>query len=433
MSMQVAELGGMRIANNQTPLLNLTKILGLTLDPYPATEPDNFYYLRGIRTRAKDLVASPEFGYRVRKDLEGKTSNDLFTLLLEQTTGKTQWTREAFAAAKPTMMFEGRILNDLPYDYVISQILGFEAKRFMEDAIGYGRPNVNIVQWLEEGAMDLLVKGYQHVRSGYQSVPLGLAQRAKEAGATINLGHAMVDLQFDGDIAVITLETDGGTKEVRAKQVLLTIPDSAYAQLSPKSPMSQPNPMQTAVKSLFGVPATKVYVNYPTQWWKQLGMTSGRSITDLPMSQVFYLNDPTGRGLTLSPYASGHKAEGFWAPLLPSNQYRLGGDTLAAQAIVEQTKQVHGIDIPSPSELIYKTFDDTNGYGWNMWKPGTKVWELLPKARAPLPGRKVFCCGQAASEVQGWVMESISSVESVLRTHLGVERAAFWPKSYSAT
>ena len=71
MSQQVAELGGMRIASNQTPLRNLTRLLQLTLDPYtPATLHEDIYSLRGIRSKAADLVASPKFGYHVEKSIE---------------------------------------------------------------------------------------------------------------------------------------------------------------------------------------------------------------------------------------------------------------------------------------------------------------------------------------------------------------------------
>ena len=436
MTEQVAELGGMRIANNQTPLLNLTKRLNLTLDPYPATEPGNFYYLRGIRTRAKDLVCSPEFGFRPEKKFEGMSSDELFSYILKELTGKTEWTRETFAAAKPSMMFQGRPLNNLPSEYVFRQVLGTEATRFFVETTGYGRPNVNIVQFLEEGAVDLFIKGFQHVRGGYDLVAKGLAEQATAQGATFTLDRSLVDLRFDGELTVLTFVTAGGTtSQVRAKNVIMTIPDTAYQFIDRSSPLRKPNGMMTLLANMQGVNATKVYVNFPSQWWRHLGITSGRSITDLPMRQCFYLNDPTGRGLTLSPYASGAKAEGFWEPLLqPMTQHRMSADTLAGKAVVDQLSEFHGVTVPTPSELIYRTFNGGFvGHGWNLWSPGADVASIIPRARQPINGRRVFCCGQATAEIQGWVMDTLASAESVLRTNFNLARPEWWPKNYPAS
>ena len=237
MTDQVAELGGMRIANNQTPLLNLTKLLNLTLDPYPATEPDNLYYLRGLHTRAKDLVCSPEFGYHPTKAFEGKTNSELFSYLLEHLTGKISWTREDFTAAKQAMTFHGHPLNDLPYEYVFRHVLGTEASRFLIETTGYGRPNTNVLQFLEEGALDLFINGFQHVRGGYDLVPKGLAEQARAQGASFNFNHSLIDLQFDGELTVLQFACENGkTTEVRARNVIMAIPDTAYQFIDGASP-----------------------------------------------------------------------------------------------------------------------------------------------------------------------------------------------------
>jgi len=435
MTQQVAELGGMRIANNQIPLLNLTRILKLSLEPYPATEPNNLYYLRGIRTRAKDLVCSPNYGYRPLKEFEGKKSGELFKIVLQELTGSTNWTRGSFEVAKVGFKFQGKPLNNLPYEYVFHQILGSEASRFFTETAGYGRPNINVIQFLEEGALDLFVKEYKHVKGGYDLVPKGLAEQAKAQGATFTLGRTLLNLHFDGDLTVLTFADEGGkTYEVRAKSVISTLPDTAYEKLDHNCALRNTNGIKMLRNNLLGVPATKVYVNFPKQWWRELDMTSGRSITDLPMRQVFYLNDPSGRGLTLSPYASGDNAEGFWKPLLqPMNKHRMSGDTIAGKAIVDQLNVVHGIKVPTPSELIYRTFDGGyTGRGWNMWAPSTDVASTIANARQPFKDRRVYCCGQGTAEIQGWVMDTIASAESVMRKKFNLARPAWWPESYPA-
>jgi monoamine oxidase len=306
MTQQVAELGGMRIANNQLPLLNLTRLLNLALDPYPGTEPNNLYYLRGIRSRAKDLVCSPKFGYRPSKAFEGKTGDELFSYVLRELTGKTAWTHESFTAAKPSFTFQGRPLNALPYQYVFRQVLGTEALRFFLASTGYGRPNINVVQFLEEVESALFIKGFTHVRGGYDLVPKGLAEQAKKQGASFQLGKTLIDLKFDGDLTVLTFaSSDGETTQARARNVILTIPDTAYGLIDRSSPLQKPNGMTALLDNPQGVPATKVYVNFPTQWWRQLGMTSGRSIIDLPLRQTVLSQRPQRPGAHAQPLRLG--------------------------------------------------------------------------------------------------------------------------------
>ncbi|MDE0887961.1 MAG: NAD(P)/FAD-dependent oxidoreductase [Phycisphaerales bacterium] len=432
MTRQVAELGGMRIANNQTPLLNLVSELGLTVDPYPATTPQDLYFLRGIRTRASKLVASPEFGYRVREDLRGKTLHELFRFVVKTATGQETWARDEMREAVASVRYRGRLLHDLPYEWVFNDILGHEGAAMLFAGMGYGRPNTNAAVFMKEAMLDLFVHGYSHVRGGYQQVPLKLADRARQQGVDIHFGHEMNDLRFEGDLTVVTFRTsDGETLIRKAKKVVTTLPMSAYQYLPDQCPLRGSNGLTAMESEMLPVPATKIYVNFPNQWWNGMGIKSGRSITDIPIRQVFYLDDPSGRGLSLSPYAAGVLDSGFWSPLLPSTGHRADGDCLAAVTIRKQLAEMHGIDIPKPSEILFRSFDGGKvGYGWNMWRPGVEPWKIAPAARQPIPGREVYCVGEATSTIQGWVMETIETTESVLRSKFGLGRPDWWPASY---
>lgn len=434
MTHQVAELGGMRIASNQTPLLNLTRLLNLTHDPYPATLPEDVYFLRGIRSKAKDLVASPAFGYHVPKAIEGKSPGDLAMLIVKVATGRDDWTPKTFNAARATMAYNGTPLYKLPYKLVVADIVGYGGLQFLEDTVGYGLSNCSMDEYCEEVALGLAAKGYKHVREGYDEVPGRLAKQAVEQGVRFEFERELIDVATEDDATVLSFATKAGqTTQVVAKKVIITIPDTAYKMLPMSSPLRKAPPLQALLNGLTGNPATKVYVNFPNQWWKPLGITAGRSITDLPIRQCFYLPDPSGRGLTLSPYASGHNNEGFFAPILPEGKQRLGGDSRAARSIVKQLELVHGISIPAPSELIYRTFDGGHfGFGWALWNPGVQGWDLAAKARAPIPGHGLFLCGQSTAAQQGWVMDSIASVERVLRDHFALSRPGWWPESYPA-
>lgn len=431
MQQQVAELGGMRIASNQTPLLSLVKELGLTTDPYPATKPNDIYYLRGIRSRASELVASSKYGYRVRKDLEGKTMNELFDMVVKQATGKLDWTRDEMQSMVNKVRFDGELLHNLPYRLVFNKVLGYEGTRMLLESMGYGRPNTNAAIFLKEAVLDLFIKGYSHVRGGYQKVPLGLADRARKQGVKFKFGQEMIDLRVDGDVTEVAFRSADGQEHTRkARKVILTLPTSAYGLLPDSCALRGKNSLTRMLDNLLPVPATKIYVNFPRQWWKDLGIQSGRSITDIPVRQVFYLEDPSGRGLSLSPYAAGTNDSGYWSPLLPDG-HKADGDSLIAKTIRGQLNQMHGMDIPKPSEVLYRTFQGGQvGYGWNMWRPGVEPTKYSKAARQPIPGKNVYCVGQATSIVQGWVMDTLSTTESVLRNNFGLDRPAWWPESY---
>lgn len=44
----------------------------------------------------------------------------------------------------------------------------------------------------------------------------------------------------------------------------------------------------------------------------------------------------------------------------------------------------------------------------------------------------LHCVGQATATEQGWVMNTISSVESVLRKEFGMTRPEWWPADHPA-
>ncbi len=434
MSHQVAELGGMRIASTQTPLLNLVARLGLELEPFPPTVDSNIYMLRGIRTRAGDLRCSPEFGYRPRADLVGRSPKEIFLLVLKTLTGRSEWTAKEFLAARDSFSFRGRSLEALPYEYVFNELLGNEGYRFFLETTGYGRPNLDTLAFLEEAALDLFIEEFFHVQGGYDQVPGRIAAQARSKGVHFRFSSTLMDVRFDeaGRVVLAFADASGATRKVRAKKAILAIPDSAYRRLDPDGPLAEPNGLNRVLSLLQQVEALKCYCSFDEQWWTKLGIDRGRSITDLPIRQCFYLPDPTGKGLTLSPYASGFEAVAYWRPLLQSiGNRQLDPSGIAGRAIVNQLSAMHGIEVPQARQIHYRLFDGGfEGFGWNMWRPGSPYYQLLPKARHPIPGRPLYCIGQATAMFQGWVMGTLRSAEAVLESEFGLERPSWWPNDY---
>lgn len=434
MTSQIAELGGMRIASTQTPLLNLVKQLGLELELFPPTVATDLYYLRGIRTRAGELRCSPEFGYRPRAELLGKTPDEVFKHLLGTVTGRVDWTREAFDKARNSLTYQGRPLYDLPYEYVFLNVLGTEGARFIAETTGYGRPNIQDLAFMEEAALDMFISEFHHVRGGYDQVPHTLAKRAMGRGVGLTFGASLRDVRFDdGGLVRLAFEmADGTARVVQAKSAVLAIPDSAYGLLDGDGPLRRANGLTRMLGGLAHVEAMKTYCSFETQWWRPLGIDRGRSITDLPMRQCFYLPDPSGRGVTLSPYVSGRRAVGFWTGIAePIRDHQLDPNGLAGREIVRQLGELHGIDVPRPTQIHSRLFDGGHvGYGWNMWRPGVRSWEIVSGGRKPFADRPIYCIGQATASFQGWVMGTLGSTEAVLRRHFGLSRPDWWPADF---
>ena len=431
---QVAELGGMRIAENQTPLLGLVQTLGLETEPYPATEPDDLYYIRGIRTKARDLVCNEKAGFRPRPELEGKDPDEVFNILMKKLTGREDWTVAEFQAARKSMTYRGKNLYELPYEYAFREALGSEGFKFFFRTSGYGRPNVQALSFIEEATLSIFVENYYHVRGGYDQVPKRLAAAAGDKGVEVEFGTTLVDLRLDSDglVRMTFDEKASPSRTVRARKAILAIPNTAYDLLDPAGALGGDNGMSRANRALEPDPAVKIYSNYGTQWWKPLGIRTGRSITDLPTRQCFYLPDPTGGGLVLAPYGSGPRATSYWRPLLqPSAPNQLDPSGLAAQAIQNQLSQLHGLEVPQAREILYRSFEGGyDGYAWNMWRPGNRYWEIVEEARTPLPGKPISCIGQATATSQGWVMDTLASAEAVMQKTYGLGRPDWWPADY---
>jgi monoamine oxidase len=52
--------------------------------------------------------------------------------------------------------------------------------------------------------------------------------------------------------------------------------------------------------------------------------------------------------------------------------------------------------------------------GWHSWSPRCQPWELMKQMRHPIHGANLYVCGQAHSNMQGWVQGALNSAELML-------------------
>ena len=57
--------------------------------------------------------------------------------------------------------------------------------------------------------------------------------------------------------------------------------------------------------------------------------------------------------------------------------------------------------------------------GWHSWKAGYKYNQIMPRMRQPIPDERVYICGSAYSNDQGWVEGALETAELMLTENLG--------------
>jgi monoamine oxidase len=193
-------------------------------------------------------------------------------------------------------------------------------------------------------------------------------------------------------------------------------------------------------------------VAYDFPWWESLGVTKGRSVTDLPIRQCYYWAtaqaagaDPDNRkAVLLASYDDGPNTA-FWdglsdpdrlSPFEPTHD-RLTKQHPGAQewddytptaAMVEevdrQLREIHQVRYtPTPYAAAYMDWSvDPYGGGANYWNVHARSPEVIPRMTQPVPPLPVYVCGEAYSNWNAFVEGALETAELVLQNHFGSPR-----------
>jgi monoamine oxidase len=240
----------------------------------------------------------------------------------------------------------------------------------------------------------------------------------------------------------------------RARHVVLALPRRAMELLDSDSFIFADGSFRNLLATVRPVPAAKAFLGYDEPWWQELGITAGRTITDLPIRQTYYFGtegdqpgaDPANRAsLLMATYDDGVNAA-YWSGFLKqepaspgSAQYVRDGagpapsDTgLSERAVAELQRQLRLIHGPSasigePTVAMFADWErDPYGGGWHFWEIGARPWEIVPRMREPFPGVNLSVCGEAYSTDQGWVDGALLTAEQVVQQRFQVP----WPTSW---
>jgi monoamine oxidase len=460
------ELGGMRFLSTHTYVKALVhNLLRLRTRDLPVEEPENLVLLRGQRLRQQSLQqvgqpGGPTLPYQLTWAEQSMDPRELFRYAIDALLpGLTAMDdRQIWTTLEDTLV-DGRHVYDYGLWALLNKVLSHEAYALGRAIGGYDCLALNY------NAADLAVANFEFVPGttyaafvdGFEQVPARLAQMTVDAGGEITR-NATLKSVTQGRAGLVRLEFTDGTV-VHAHKVILAMPKRSLELLDRVGPLFDAGNAAVSglIDSVSSIPLFKIFVAYPYPWWEAVGVTQGRSLTDLPIRQCYYWAvegrqegaDPNDtNAIMLGSYDDMLNTE-FWAGFRDlRRQTPFGGiaaatagsrtatdpqwkDHAAPKAMVDevhrQLMELHGVKYaPRPSGAVYRDWaEDPFGGAVHLWNIGERSWDLVHKMIQPEPSVEIYVCGEAYSRRQTWVEGALETAEMVLQQKLGLPKPAW--------
>jgi monoamine oxidase len=465
----VAELGGMRILPNVQPIIKrLLEVLNEVLPQnqqiatynFPVDEPQNIAFLRGSWLRLSDFTKQPrKVPYHLSFLEEGGTAGSIIIAAIEQIVpGITNPSLDEAQRRKMCQeaVFGGELLYKQGFWSVLGRIISGEAYLLGVDAGGY---NSTLSNWNAADAIPWYLSDfginpdYKGFKQGFQQVPTSLASLFVQEGGELGLNSPLKGFDWVDGRAQLRMED----KIVQAESLILAMPRRALDLLSPASPPLQD--IQDLIHSVTPRPLFKLFTTYTSPWWRAAGhldqtgtfipIEAGRTVTDLPVRQTYYWPRDDGKPATEGPamlmasYDDGTNI-GFWDGFrprrgrawqagrevsVPDDPYPAADSSADQNAwfhypasrpmVAEVNRQlglIHGLSYtPDVRNAAFRDWgDDPYGGGWNSWNIGVRSPEVKHRIVQPDDSRRLYICGEAYSDAQGWVEGALQTADLML-------------------
>jgi monoamine oxidase len=454
------ELGGMRYMSTQPYVRWLVEDqLNLPRIEAPVARPENIAYLRGRQLRIKDLTNPRKLPYKLEPSEQVHPDQLLASAINTIAPGARGKVGNPLRKAVQVGKYDGKLLADQGFWNLLAQTMSHEAYLFAQQAGGYDTTQLN---W---NAADTIVLNadfapgveFSRVASGYEQVPRQLAEQFVDQGGEVRLESRLRSLvparMADGskgvELQIENVKT-GRISAVRARQVILAMPRRSLELLEPSGSVLGDQGFRAMLGTVTPIPLYKTFVAYHQPWWESLGITAGRSVTDLPLRQVYYWSSTPRKNSALLATYDDTDNVAFWQGLAgdprtyglelahlpePARKRiladRVDDRWMAQKApaaltheIHRQLMEMHGVKTaPKPYAAVYHDWTgDPFGGGVNFWNIGVKSWRVIPKMAHPVPTAPVYVCGEAYSDAQGWVEGALRTAELVLTKHFNLPK-----------
>ncbi len=479
-----AEVGGMRyIPTQHLMVANLVDHLKLPTKDFPMGNSDpkigancNLYYLRGRHLRLRELADPAKVPYNLAWSERGLGPTNLQVQVMNSLYPNME--NLSLCDLMKVKVFDKPLWKYGFWD-LMYRTLSNEGYQFMRDAGGYDAnvANANAVTQLPATEYSDDTK-FLTLRDGYDQLPITLARQFNDEfagvipqGQRIFMNHRLAEIKLhptDADGYRYTLyfepthtvlQPDGQRKvkvrhdqarlTVRAKKIILAMPRRSLELI--KSSFFERPWIKANLGSVLIQSAFKLFMAYERPWWRALGLEAGRSVTDLPIRQVYYFGteaaQPDGKpymnSLLMASY-NDISTVPFWKGLedgapykgylpsciepgvtnpIPPTEFPATDEMV--QVANRQVAEVHALpELPMPYSAVYHTWnEDPYGGGWHEWKANYRLDEIMCRMRKPEPDEDIHIVGEAYSYGQGWVEGALDTAESMLQEFFGLK----WP------
>lgn len=462
----VCEIGGMRYVSSQKLIRSLVENkLNLARHEQVVDQDNNVAFLRGkplrnLQTRIPSLVPY-DLTWAEKELLAANGPASLIGCAVAKILpGVRTLTGEKLAGYLQKQVFDGTPLYQHGFWNLLARVMSTEAYQLSRTMVGYDSlgANANAVDMILEYFDFTPDVKYYLLDDGYDAVPWTLQKKLIEAGGSVFRNSRLEwfeQTKLEGGATGVELHFGNGQKPVTAKALILAMPRRSIEMLAQRGPVLDPSlapEVQKLLNSVEPIPLYKLFVVYPFPWWQSVGVSKGRSLTDLPVHQCYYW--PTGPKGTMPDSGPGiimayndQTCVEFWGGLsatgrhsqkcmtrasvvpppgdTPFTRYlrRNWRDREAPCAMVKemhrQLKAMHDQDYaPEPIDAAFMDWtSDPYGGGVHFWKIGRQSWNTLERMTQPVPGFPCYICGEAWSTSQTWVEGALETAEIVLQKH----------------
>lgn len=366
----------------------------------------------------------------------------------------------------PGSPYDKRKVNDLGFWNLIKDQVSQEGYQFLANAGGYYS---NTINWNSAEAFPYMVGDfsagtvYKTIEEGYDSIAYAIANSYMDnKGACIWSENKLLTFTKDHpsagthkyELTFLNLQTNKQWK-VYANKIVLAMPRKSLELLDQENfffNTNEDSKISKNIRSVIMEPAFKILMGFKYPWWKELGIDSGHSITDLPMRQCYYFgtDKKTLNSMLLGSYGD-METETFWkalsddkllfevrasksAPLKELHQFDdVQATKLMVDEVMNQLRELHGdkVTIPEPYVTYFRDWtDDPFGAGYHAWKAGYPVEKVMPYMRRPFATEQIHICGEAYSDQQGWVEGAFCEAEKMLHEYFGLDRPVWLSPDY---
>lgn len=312
-----AELGGMRFLTTQPIVTNLINHLGMKTVPFVVNSNHNLFDLRASVFRYNEVRDPELLPYNLGPMEKGKSPSELLLYAAETILPQAPYlTPEEWTERKRTFKFDGIHLYKLGFWNLLERILTTEGYQYATNGQGY---DTFLSNWNAADALEFLYAdfgpnvSYRYLHAGYQELPVRLLDDAKKKGVQFEENHRLrswskvanskediIELLFDDPT-----QKDEEPIRVLTRKLILAMPRKSLELINMPDDADTEHFRRDLLPAVQPQPMFKFFVGYEYPWWRVLGMTSGQTITDNPLRQVYYWGSNYQRFFAEAPPETG--------------------------------------------------------------------------------------------------------------------------------